>query len=73
VSVRVVDRYQFWENLPPASSEALLKWQEKIKAGWRPNRRIRQMVMSSSSSGSSLGDLKNLSGILALPNERGYS
>jgi hypothetical protein len=40
---RVADHYEFWVDPPPAESERLKYWLKTIEAGWRPNRRIRQM------------------------------
>lgn len=38
-----IDHYVYWEGPPPKPSPKLLRWVAKIEAGWRPNRRVRQM------------------------------
>lgn len=38
-----LDHYAYWESPPPEPSPKLLRWVERIEAGWRPNRRIQQM------------------------------
>lgn len=40
---RVADHYAFWADEPPEKSERVKYWLKTIEAGWRPNRRIRQM------------------------------
>lgn len=37
---RVKDVTLHWGEQPPEPSVRLTEWVEKIKAGWRPNRRI---------------------------------
>ena len=37
------DAYEYWSVPPPEPSRALARWVAKIEAGWKPNRRIRQM------------------------------
>ncbi len=34
---------QYWTEPPPEPSARLLYWQERVKQGWRPNKRIRRM------------------------------
>jgi hypothetical protein len=46
--VTKVDRYLYWGDPPPEPSEACTKWVERIRNGWRPNRRIRFMGYDSS-------------------------
>ncbi len=38
-----LNRYAYWQAPPPEPSPKLKRWIARIKAGWRPNRRIRQM------------------------------
>ncbi len=33
----------YWTQPPPEPSPGCLKWVAKIRAGWRPNRRVRAM------------------------------
>lgn len=39
----MIDIYQYWNDPPPEPSPRLIPWIKKIQAGWKPNRRIRQM------------------------------
>jgi hypothetical protein len=41
--VKIKDVDQYWEFPPPEPSEQCAKWVERIRSGWRPNRRIRMM------------------------------
>lgn len=38
-----IDVTGFWTEPPPKPSEGLKKWMDKIRDGWRPNRRIRSL------------------------------
>lgn len=38
-----LDITQFWTAPPPAPSPRLSGWLERLRHGWRPNRRIRSM------------------------------
>jgi len=38
-----LDVTRYWMEPPPEPTPALAKWMAKIKAGWRPNIRIRRM------------------------------
>jgi hypothetical protein len=38
-----IDVTAYWTGPPPKRSANCAKWLRKIKRGWRPNRRIRQM------------------------------
>lgn len=40
---KVSDRYQFWNDPPPDQSPRCRAWVEKIRSGWRPNKRISGM------------------------------
>lgn len=40
---RVDDRYAYWTKPPPEPSERCRWWCSKIRAGWRPNRRVRKL------------------------------
>lgn len=40
---KVGDVYKYWEDPPPEPSPRVLHWQKKIRDGWRPNARVRQM------------------------------
>ena len=40
---RVDDIYRYWEEQPPEPSARCRYWLDQIEAGWRPNRRWRQM------------------------------
>lgn len=37
------DHYQYWTHPPPEPSPGLVKFMQKWRNGWRPNRRIRAM------------------------------
>ena len=39
-----VDIWAFQERAPPAPSARMLWWQDRIRAGWRRNRRISAMA-----------------------------
>ncbi len=43
-----VDRYLYWEKEPPQPSERCRWWVERIKGGWKPNRRIGTMGYNAS-------------------------
>lgn len=34
---------EYWASPPPEPSAGLLKWQQRIRDGFMPNRRLRQM------------------------------
>lgn len=40
---RVGDRADFWANAHRTRSERCIAWEARIRAGWRPNRRLSQM------------------------------
>lgn len=46
---RVQDVTTHWTEPPPEPSGALTCWLDKIKAGWRPNKRVRGMGYHESS------------------------
>lgn len=41
VPSRVDSVTAYWTEPPPETSQRCLLWQKRIRAGWRPNRRIR--------------------------------
>lgn len=41
MTLKRVDRYEYWSQPPLAPSPRLAYWQARIAAGWRPNKRIR--------------------------------
>ena len=43
-----IDIQRYWTEPPPEPSPGLLKWSEKIRNGWTPNRRISAMDYYSS-------------------------
>lgn len=38
-----IDTYRYWTEPPPEPSRPLGKWLERIRGGWRPNKRISRM------------------------------
>lgn len=40
---RVADATEYWTSPPPAPSARLGYWQDRIAAGWRPNKRVRAL------------------------------
>lgn len=38
-----IDVTRYWGDPPPGPTASLTKWMERIRCGWRPNKRIRQM------------------------------
>lgn len=40
---RVGDDLKYWTTAPPELSARCLWWENRIHAGWRPNKRIRSM------------------------------
>lgn len=43
-----INTEEYWDRPPPEPSAGLLKWQAKVRAGWKRNRRINQMGYSDS-------------------------
>lgn len=37
------DIHAYWQEPPPEPSPALEKWVVRLRDGWRPNRRVRDM------------------------------
>lgn len=38
-----IDVTKYWLDPPPEPSAGLIRWLDKVRNGWRPNRRIRFM------------------------------